>query len=253
VSRADNDTRARLRASDPVDLARIIDLARAPWADDVLARITAHDRTADVPDAANSAQPAARRIPWRPAVVVAAVFAVGVGTAVAALTGAIPDLLGGTVPIARGGLPTDLAVIPSTLAHPIEMDVDGTTWGLWTGRTATDRYLIDVTTQPPASVRSGHHSESVGMCPLQTPAPAVSLCLTRGTSDDGFVAGRIGPDVRSVTLETTARTYPGEAHSGVFLVPASAGRREWRSARLVARAADGHVLATIPVIPGTPS
>ncbi len=148
MSRADNDTRARLRASDPVDLARISELARAPWAEDVLARITAHDRSADAPDAVTSAHPAARRLSWRPAIIVAGVLALGGGTAVAALTGSIPDLLGGTVPTSRGGLPTALAVIPSTLAHPIQLDVDGTAWGLWTGRTTTDRYLIDVTMQP---------------------------------------------------------------------------------------------------------
>ena len=250
MSRGADDTRARLRASDPIDLDRTTNLARAAWADQTLARITATDRSTTAEHPVPAASVATRAIRWRPAFVVAAVLVLGVGTAVAALTGSIPDLFNRAVPTDAGGLPTNLEVIPSTLAHPVEIDSGAAAWGLWTGRTATHRSLIDVTMRSSASERTSRHTESVGMCPPITTAGALSVCLTRDTSGDGFVAGRAVSDVRRVELRTPARTYPGAARAGFFLVPANAGRIEWRSARLVARAADGRVIAVVPVFPG---
>ncbi len=244
----------RLRASDPVDRARIAELAGVSWADDLLARITSTDPTSDTPhQALQSAPPASRThrpARWRPLLVASAALVIGGAAAVAALNGSIPSMFSGRVPTQRGGLPRDLRVIPSTLGHPIQIATASSTWGLWTGRTSNDEYLIDVTTQPSSSRETTISREAVGMCPPTAIGELVSVCLTRYPLGKGFVAGRAGSPVHTVDLQTTDRTIPGTVSGGYFLIPASVTLEQLMAARVVARGDDGRVVAVRPAVPG---
>jgi hypothetical protein len=247
-------TLARLRASDPVDPARIAELADAPWADELLARITTTDPASDrqprsVPDGPRATE-TGRPVRWRPVVVAAAVLAIGAGAAVAALNGSLPAVFGGHVPPQSGGLPRYLRVVPSTLDHPIHVATPRDTFDLWTGQASNGKHLVDIATRPSSSRGTAGPSEFIGMCPPTAAGASVSVCLVRHPSDTTVVAGRADLPVRSVELQTSTDTIPGTVGGGYFLIPASVTIRQLMTARVVGRDGDGRVVTVLPAVPG---
>jgi hypothetical protein len=253
MNRRTRDITARLRASDPVRAARIGEIAEEPWATELLARIIAidpergHDATLD-----QSIVPARRahtRVRVRPILLTAVVMMIGGAVALTALNSTPPALFSGKLPTDQGGLPSGFRVLPSSLHHPIEVTTPRAIWGLWTGHTAGDRYLVAVTMRLPIAPGSSVSPDIVGPCPALAPGQLVGVCLVGYPHGEGFVAGRAVRPIARVELQAGGKTFPGTMGGGFFLIPASISRRELLTAQVVARAAGGQILSLRPAGP----
>lgn len=230
--------RARLRAADPADMARVGAATREPWAGELLEAIMATGMPAAAPAAGR------RRGHLRTAIVAVALLAGGGALAVAAVTGTFPRLLSGHVPATNGGLPTKLKVIPATVSNPVGVATASVAADLWTGRTVAGVQLADLVAQPAVSPTT----ESVGTCPAAGAGVAVTVCVASRRPDAVAVAGRTGPGTARVELVTGSRTRTAVMRDGYFLVVGDNGAR-LEDARIVALDRAGATIASRPALP----